>query len=216
MPSLPNKTPWAIILCKFPDESDEPHKNDAAWFDEAFTDVGKGKGGLFDYWDDVSYGQHPLAGSKVFGWFTMDLDFTYTSKQSGQTFTKPVTYKNDLEWRQIKDDIGFTRMDRVSWGLETAAKNGVKLSNFYGAVVILNKQTEYGGFLGPQTVKVGGKDLKLALVILDPSGMRHRVIAHELGHGFNLKHSRRYKGTWSNIVWDYEDPYDVRSSVAGC
>jgi len=62
-------TPWAILLCKFSDQPQEPHP--VKFFRDMFTEEGAGTNNVFDYWKDISYGNITTAGSRVFGWFTM-------------------------------------------------------------------------------------------------------------------------------------------------
>jgi hypothetical protein len=63
-------TPWAILLCKMKDIPDEPHKSD--FYELLFCQQGAGKGGLFDYWQQISYNALDLSGSQVFGWFQLN------------------------------------------------------------------------------------------------------------------------------------------------
>jgi len=61
-------TPWAVLLCKFSDQPQEPQP--PSYFAQFMTDAGAGAGGLYDYWHDVSYGNIDFAGSVVKGWYT--------------------------------------------------------------------------------------------------------------------------------------------------
>jgi hypothetical protein len=58
--------PWAVVLCKFNDESIEPH--DPSFFQKWIT---RGNNGVNDFFNDVSYGKCNLDGSHVFGWYTL-------------------------------------------------------------------------------------------------------------------------------------------------
>ena len=51
------------------DQPQEPHP--PAFYAQAFTEAGAGKGTEFDYWRDLSFGKLDLTGSKVFGWFAI-------------------------------------------------------------------------------------------------------------------------------------------------
>src|SRR5436190_24369257 len=65
-------TRWAILLCSFADHatSTTAVTRPTSFFQDLFTETGAGKGGMFDYWRDMSYGAIDLTGSRVFGWFT--------------------------------------------------------------------------------------------------------------------------------------------------
>src|SRR5579859_2668376 len=51
-------TPWAIVLCKFADQTSEPQSR--AWLNAFFTQSGAGTGGIYDYWSQASGGQIDL------------------------------------------------------------------------------------------------------------------------------------------------------------
>src|SRR5579864_389265 len=68
---LPSDTRWAIVLCKFADKPADPVAVnglttngvttagaviDRSWISTFFTEAGKGKGGIFDYFAQVSNG----------------------------------------------------------------------------------------------------------------------------------------------------------------
>lgn len=71
LPLLKGPAPLAIVLCRFNDVPvlDIPR---ARFFDFISQ---YGRGGLFDFWRDVSYGAIDLTGSEVFGWYTMKYSF---------------------------------------------------------------------------------------------------------------------------------------------
>jgi hypothetical protein len=57
---------WAIVLCKFSDQTAEPYG--IPFYNNWIT---RGNKGINDYFHDVSYGNCNLDGSKVFGWFEL-------------------------------------------------------------------------------------------------------------------------------------------------
>ena len=67
---------WAVILCEF---NDVPRSTVPI---SRFSDfiAGPDKGGVFDYWKDISYGAIDLTGSRVFGWYKMK--YSYFRKNS--------------------------------------------------------------------------------------------------------------------------------------
>src|SRR6266849_4415907 len=66
--------PLAVVLCKFTDQTFEPHS--AAYFQDMFSDTGVGKKGLFDFWKDVSYSNLDLTGTVAKGWYTVPMTFS--------------------------------------------------------------------------------------------------------------------------------------------
>jgi hypothetical protein len=72
---------FAVILCKF---------NDIAIPDLPISFFGNitaaGDGGLYDYWNEVSYTQLNLNNSAVFGWYTMQYSFFENTTQPRGTW----------------------------------------------------------------------------------------------------------------------------------
>ena len=62
------KTPYLVVMCKFADVASEPFTT--AQVSDFFTETGSGKGGMYDYFHDVSYGNIDLTGT-VKGWYQM-------------------------------------------------------------------------------------------------------------------------------------------------
>src|SRR5262245_26248465 len=109
-------TPWAIILCKMKDIPDEPHTVD--FYQQLFCQQGAGKGGVLDYWQQISYGALDLSGSKVFGWY--QLDHTLAEQV-------PLTFDQQLQ------------------RIYAVAKGDVDFKSFYGIVAVYNFPTGSGG-----------------------------------------------------------------------
>jgi hypothetical protein len=79
-----------MILCSLKDvpEINQPRE----YFENFLTKTGEGKGGLYDYWKDISYGAISLDGSKIIdnptnpsGWFTMNYSFVNNGNE-GRAF----------------------------------------------------------------------------------------------------------------------------------
>ncbi len=119
------KTPFAVVLCKFSDQPQEPRA--PQFYKDCFTETGAGTGGAFDYWRDVSFGNLDLTGSRVFGWFTMPS-------------------------HKLSDLAGLGRGSFVSWGTDAAQANHVDLSPFFGIIVVFNAATDSGASGGRQMV----------------------------------------------------------------
>jgi len=66
--ALSGKQPLVVVLCKFTDQTNEPHP--PQYYQDMFSETGAGQLGVFDYWRDVSYGNLDLTGSIVKGWYT--------------------------------------------------------------------------------------------------------------------------------------------------
>ncbi len=110
--------PWAIILCRFTDRPTVPQPPD--YYEDLYTR--HGTGGLADYWQDVSFGNLDLTGSKVFGWLTMSHS---TSEVATLTFPGQ-------------------RGVLVQWGRDAAAAAGIDLTPFRQVLVVHNYGVDHG------------------------------------------------------------------------
>ena len=133
-PFLKGPAPFAIILCTF---NDDPIPNIPK--SQFFNFISQsGRGGLYDYWRDISYGQIDLAGSEVFGWYTTKHSFI----------------------RDGIDPLKNGTQGRFAWiaeAIRLAGANGVDLSRFYGIVVAVNANGVDDSNAGRNTVpQVGG------------------------------------------------------------
>jgi hypothetical protein len=124
---FPQKTPWAVLLCKFADDTTAPPLREH--YDLLFTDVqGRDPFNMIDFFRDMSHGKLDLRGSEVFGWYTLSV------KRSDYSFNVP----------------GSTKLSRFQlWDLcrKTAASAGVDLSKFAGVLVLMNEQVDLFGLL---------------------------------------------------------------------
>lgn len=125
-------TPWAIIRCKFNDNSAEPF--DLQYYEDLF--VNTGTGGMVDYFRDVSHGTLDLSSSQIFGWYTLDhprSDYQYPA----------------------------TRTDLVDW-IKAAVPGpgqGLDLTDFYGFVACFNVPgVDEFGTMGPPRITVCSSD----------------------------------------------------------
>jgi hypothetical protein len=117
------RTSWAIILCKFKDNSSEPFARN--FYDRLFTTSGTGTNNMVNFFDENSHGKLDLTGSRVFGWYTINKNRSeYTG--SGPNFAG--------------------RLQLVNWGKQAAIDAGVDLTPYFGVVVVLNVPTDlFGG-----------------------------------------------------------------------
>ncbi|BCW72429.1 hypothetical protein [Arthrobacter sp. NicSoilB8] len=110
-------TPWAVLLCKFADNNDEPFP--LIYYRNLFTSAGVGLSNVVDFFRVYSHGNIDIGGSQIFGWFTLPE-------------TKAEAYAKGRG--QIVDDARLA-----------AAANGVDLSAFWGVLVCTNVPFETFG-----------------------------------------------------------------------
>src|SRR5438105_8317277 len=133
---------WAILLCTFADHPQNPvdMQPPASFFEDLFTETGAGKGGMFDYWKTMSYGQLDLTGSRVFGWF-----------QQTQTLA---------DHRLLGGANPAGRHEKMQACIDAASADpsfpaSTVASDFYGIVAIWNDgEDTWGG--GPQSYNIAG------------------------------------------------------------
>jgi hypothetical protein len=125
---FPLHTPWAVLLCKFADDTSAPPPREQ--YLPLFTDVqGRAPFNMIDFFWDMSHRKIDLHGSNVFGWYTLP------AKRSDYSFNVP----------------GSTKLSRYQlWDLcrKTAAGAGVDFSKFPGVLVLMNGQVDLFGLLG--------------------------------------------------------------------
>jgi len=113
--ALARTTPWAVIKCKFSDQSDAPA------FDPLFI---TGPYGMAGYWLGVSYGQLNLDGSAAYpangGWYTLPI-----------TLAQARAFPAGTRRSQIIDAC-------------VAAATDVDFSKFYGVIAIVNVLIDSG------------------------------------------------------------------------
>jgi hypothetical protein len=120
-----SKTSFAIICCRFNDV-DKPDLPMSLFTDAATP----GKGGLRDYWYDISYKKRDLAGSKVFGWWKMKYSY--------------------IENGNLRRDAWIAEAKRL------AGVNGVDLTPFYGVIAVINANADDSDSGRDLAVGIGG------------------------------------------------------------
>lgn len=131
-PHLKSPTPFAVILCGF---NDLPPLSIPNSVFEDFI-AGPGKGGVYDYWKDISFGTIDLSGSQIFGPFTMQYSF----------------FK---EGNLVLPGYGKPRNTWVNEAIRLAKENAVPLSQFYGVIAVVNSN--------PDDSHDGGRNLALGI-----------------------------------------------------
>ena len=179
-----------VVLCKFPDKTDEPQP--VSYFQSMFSATGAGSTSVFDYWKEVSYGQLDLTGTVVKGWYTVDLTLA--------------------QW-QAKEGAGGDRPGLVD-ACAKKAVNDVNFNDFAGVVVLTNQSNRSEDLFGagPATTINGTTYNNLGSMVSEWD-QQFNGILHESGHAFRFNHSRKL--TPQNGQSDYGDVFDVMSCL-GC
>jgi hypothetical protein len=121
------QTPWAVILCKFKDATEEPFSKQ--YYKDLFTvDDAGSPWNMVRYFNDYSHGALDLTGTQVFGWYQLD---------------KTVDQYNALD--------GVARRELIKWARQAALDGGVGagvLNSFYSTVVCTNGWKDIGAWTG--------------------------------------------------------------------
>lgn len=120
------KSSWAVLLCKFNDDSTEPFPRD--YYEDLFTSSGVGSQNMVDFFRDVSHGNLDLSETRVFGWYTLD--------------------KKASEYGLTGAEKQNNRGNLINWARQAAAARGDEISQ-YPVVVCMNVPTDlFGGGAG--------------------------------------------------------------------
>jgi M6 family metalloprotease-like protein len=179
----PKVTPWAVLRCY---ASDTPVPivpppssyvgNPEQYFADLFTSAGAGKGGMHDYWRQVSNGDVSLDGTEVFPWVSMDQPYSVVSQLGFAKAAQPCLDKALAKKAgNLAQGVGY-------------------LSKFYGLFVIMNVN---GGEQGSSLVTLtanGNTWRTLPLVVFSLDVLNPSNAAHEMGHGYGLDHGYDSKG----------------------
>jgi M6 family metalloprotease-like protein len=179
-----------VVLCKFPDKTNEPQP--PSFFQAMFAPSSAGGSSLVDYWKEVSYGQLDPTGSVVKGWYTVDLTLA--------------------QW-QAKEGAGGDRAGLID-ACAKKADPDVDFNDYAGVVVITNQDNLSEDLFGkgPPTTINGTTYNNLGQMDTEWD-QAFNGIQHESGHAFRLNHSRKL--TVQSGQSDYGDIFDVMSCL-GC
>ncbi|KAJ9656825.1 hypothetical protein H2198_004713 [Neophaeococcomyces mojaviensis] len=145
LPYLKGPKAFAIVLLRFKDTA-VPDIPISHLFDFVSS---SGKGGLFDYWRDASYGKISLENSEVFGWFTMKYSFVEDGVDPWHSPTNKTPARN--AW--------------VAEAKRLCSQNQIDLSRFHGGIIaIVNANCDEGNVtrgwpgrdFGETTLGIGG------------------------------------------------------------
>lgn len=177
-------TPFAFVLVKWADEAGEPITLDQAKV--LFTETGRGRSYLVDWFTDNTHGHVDMSGNQVFGWLRL-----------------PETL---AEHQAKKPTDGRARV--VGLARQAAADAQIDLSGFAGVIVVTNRFSDlYGGFGPPgyvETTAERGPGHRYWESKISPS-----VLCQEVIHALGVYNHSRARG-----AGDYTDPYDVMSMFA--
>jgi hypothetical protein len=165
------ESPWAILLCKFSDNDDEPYPRSR--YEEIFTPVGAGKWNVVDFFRDMSHGQLDLSGSRVFGWFTLDQKRSDYKGHGGNP---------------------EGRRHLIAWARQKADAAGIDLNAFFSVVVVMNVETDL--FAGP-TVATADFRGNQVMSALSPSDLGQEMghvygLHHSRATGSDVDYMDRY------------------------
>jgi hypothetical protein len=123
------QSPWAVILCKFADDSSATAPLEH--YQRLFTETGVGSSNMVDFFSDMSHGKLNLSHSTVFGWYTLTIN---RSAYAGNTSSPPPGQYN-------RDGL-------VGLCIQAATAAGVNLANFAGTLISMNGHADLFGYVG--------------------------------------------------------------------
>ncbi len=124
---------WSVLACRFSDVAAMPHST--PYFSSMFGAAGAGTGGLYDYFNDQSYGKHKI-NVTVRGWYTMP-------------FTKA-------------QEAPKSRWDKINDCVATAARGGYTVPTGHRIVVLTNSQQDSGSAGGRVLLDPGAWNVRFA------------------------------------------------------
>ncbi len=171
----PTVRPWVTILCRYADVPDTPKPK--SWFEGAISSVYPG---VNHYWQQISYNQANINGSIVVGWYNLPRPKSYYTQSNGE-----------IDWWKVMDDCSG------------AADPDVYFPDFYGVHFWMNAPIgccAWGGY--GWALNRDGSSKLYGMTWIGPGGYDHQgIIAHEMGHGFDLPHSAASDGV-NSALWD--------------
>jgi hypothetical protein len=205
MPKFKIDSPWAVLLCKFNDDTTKTPPHPRKFYENLFTSAGTGTQSMVNYFSDMSHGRLDLSKSQIFplkdGWFTLKHSYKEFSRYVDATikyYATPVMSRGGLE---IKPPLPENPNGLfLRWAKETATSHDSKvdLSEFHGVIAVANVGSV--GCVG----WTGGM-----AAICDDYSVKPSILGQEMGHGYGLSHSRIH-----GSEEDYRDPWDIMSTRA--
>lgn len=180
---------WVTLLCKFSDKPNEPKA-----LDYYQSQYGTSLRMLDHYWQEVSYGQINLAGSKAYNWRTLPQPRAYY-------VTKNTSGVETADLNKLYDDCVAVHDP----GVDFAANGGVQ-----GINMAFNDELDGYPWGGSHTSTLDGSNASRGVTWLPPWGAENlATMVHEMGHGFGLPHANNSDGDSS----PYDNTWDVMSDT---
>jgi M6 family metalloprotease-like protein len=189
---MTQRTPWAVLRCKFNDDQSEAFPDFLRICQQFFTQPGGPSGAGYNavqFFLDMSHGQLDLTRSKVSDWLQLDIPSNNTVGQAGI----------------------------IALAKEAAANTGFDVSQYFGVIVFTNSTLGWSqGYRDPPGPAVASDwrrvDGRKFDGTLGPRGTGGgngtETFGHEMGHGYGLGHSRR-----DGSDDDYRDRWDIMSAL---
>lgn len=158
-PPVAGAQKWLTILCKFQDIAAEPKAK--SYFETMFTHPR----GLDAYWREASYNAINLAGSQVFGWYTLP------------------------QPRSFYVVGGHQDMDKTREACTAAADADVDFPDYVGISMMFNGEIDssYFGITQFDTVTLDGTPKRYPFIWMGTLGSYNEALtAHEMAHGLGL------------------------------
>jgi hypothetical protein len=142
---LGEPSPWAVLLCKFADDSTDVAPREH--YERLFTGAGRGSDNMVDFFRDVSHNHLNLGDSEVFGWFTLPIN---KADYAGNVAEAPPGQVN--------------RGGLFGLCQQKATEEGVDFSLFKGTVVSMAGEVDLFGYLGGMGAMCDSLSLKPSLL----------------------------------------------------
>jgi M6 family metalloprotease-like protein len=164
--------PYAMLLCSFPDNQYDTYPKSRY---EAF--LGPTRPNVGHYYTEASFGRLSLAGSAVFGWFTLPNPYLYYYPNGGASL-RLTEFLNDCV---------------------AAADATVDFTQYAGIIVQHNAGTGWA-YGGKRVLALDGQTRTYGVAWIPRSGPA--TLAHEIGHTIGFAHSSGGYGAVYDSWWD--------------
>ncbi len=180
--------PWVTIMCAFPGTPAGYGTKAIDYFQGMYSDQYPG---LDHYWRQQSFGKINMAGSNAYGWFMLD-------KPQTHYYPSPGMGDNSSSLTELAQDC-INKADAT-----------VNFSSYRGINFMFNGSLDCCAWGGTGTVHVDNTYSRWRMTWNPPFSWKDiTVVAHEIGHGFNLPHANNYDGDGD----PYDNTWDVMSET---
>lgn len=176
--------PLVFLLVKFTDDPHEPISHEEA--EILFTDVGRGRRYIVDYFDEITHGHVDMSTNQVFGW--IDLGISHAEHDARRAVNRGYL-------------IGFAE--------SVARARGIPVDQFVATVVVTASAAGadfYGGFWNGRGYAQTTADQGVGNIGWE-SKVSPAALCQELVHALGVPQHTRRQGSDQ----DYMDPFDVMS-----